>query len=121
MANPFTKESGVITLSGSKGIKMSVTLSLMSFLISYSHFDFQIPIIESEAKAGLRLRPAQVDVNLVNKPLTDVKFEQFLATVFGDIHCISKLSLLFSINLYSLPILCFKNKSRVNMDKSKLN
>ncbi|XP_066912060.1 BOS complex subunit NOMO1-like [Clytia hemisphaerica] len=63
-------------------------------------FRVEIPIIESEAKAGLRLRPTHVDVHLVNKPLTDIKFEQFLATVFGDIHCIKECS---DVSVYLMP------------------
>lgn len=55
-------------------------------------FKVQIPIVEDEVKAGLALRPSEHSIEIVNQPINNLVFEQFLATVSGTIECIEKCS-----------------------------
>jgi len=56
------------------------------------NYKIQIPIIENEAKVGLLLRPSQHTFEVVNKPIENIKFDQFLAAVSGSIECIDQCS-----------------------------
>lgn len=43
---------------------------------------------ESEVRAGLALQPQSLDVSLVDRPLTDLLFTQFMASVSGKVFCL---------------------------------
>lgn len=48
----------------------------------------QVSLPESEVKAGLALQPQSLDVSLVDRPLTDLLFTQFMASVSGKVFCL---------------------------------
>lgn len=50
----------------------------------------QVSLPESEIKAGLALQPQELEVSLVDRPLTDLLFTQFMASVSGKVHCLGK-------------------------------
>lgn len=54
----------------------------------------QVSLPESEMKAGLALQPQELEVSLVDRPLTDLLFTQFMASVSGKVHCLGKASLI---------------------------
>lgn len=41
-------------------------------------------------KAGLALQPQALEVSLVDRPLTDLLFTQFMASVSGKVYCLGK-------------------------------
>lgn len=41
-------------------------------------------------KAGLALQPQALQVSLVDRPLTDLLFTQFMASVSGKVYCLGK-------------------------------
>uniref|UniRef100_H3BZK0 NODAL modulator 1 n=1 Tax=Tetraodon nigroviridis TaxID=99883 RepID=H3BZK0_TETNG len=49
----------------------------------------QVSLPESEIKAGLALQPQELEVSLVDRPLTDLLFTQFMASVSGKVHCLA--------------------------------
>ncbi|KAK7913571.1 hypothetical protein WMY93_013782 [Mugilogobius chulae] len=44
---------------------------------------------EAEVKAGLALQPQALEVSLVDRPLTDLLFTQFMASVSGKVYCLA--------------------------------
>lgn len=54
----------------------------------------QVSLPESEMKAGLALQPQELEVSLVDRPLTDLLFTQFMASVAGKVQCLGKGSLI---------------------------
>lgn len=50
----------------------------------------QVSLPEVEVKAGLALEPQALDVSLVDRPLTDLLFTQFMASVSGKVYCLGK-------------------------------
>lgn len=50
----------------------------------------QVSLPEAEVKAGLALQPQALEVSLVDRPLTDLLFTQFMASVSGKVHCLGK-------------------------------
>jgi len=59
----------------------------------------QVSLPESEVKAGLSLQPQALEVSLVDRPLTDLLFSQFLASVSGKVYCLGE----------DLFLCCWKN------------
>ncbi|XP_061085827.1 BOS complex subunit NOMO1 [Conger conger] len=51
-------------------------------------YSIQVSIPEAEVKAGLALQPQSLDVSLVDRPLSDVHFTQFMASVSGKVTCL---------------------------------
>ncbi|XP_066546008.1 BOS complex subunit NOMO1 [Amia ocellicauda] len=51
-------------------------------------YSIQVSLPESEVKAGLALQPQSLDVSLVDRPLSDLRFTQFMATVSGKVSCL---------------------------------
>ncbi|XP_053328290.1 nodal modulator 1-like [Spea bombifrons] len=51
-------------------------------------YNIQVTIPEAEVKAGLALKPAVVPVTVTNKPILDVLFSQFMASVSGKVSCL---------------------------------
>lgn len=71
----------------------------------------QVSLPESEIKAGLALQPQELEVSLVDRPLTDLLFTQFMASVSGKVHCLGK-SLLIQPSVFQLqPHLCLNQIS----------
>lgn len=50
----------------------------------------QVSLPEAEVKAGLALQPQALDISLVDQPLTDLVFTQFMASVSGKVYCLGK-------------------------------
>lgn len=48
----------------------------------------QVSLPEAEVKAGLALQPQALEVSLVDRPLTDLLFTQFMASVSGKVYCL---------------------------------
>lgn len=46
---------------------------------------------ESDVKAGLTLQPYSLDISLVDRPITDLLFTQFIASVSGSVSCLGEL------------------------------
>lgn len=57
---------------------------------TFSAVCVQVSLPESEVKAGLALQPQELEVSLVDRPLTDLLFTQFMASVSGKVHCLGK-------------------------------
>ncbi|XP_075686281.1 BOS complex subunit NOMO3-like [Rhinoderma darwinii] len=51
-------------------------------------YNIQVSISEVEAKAGLALKPTVFPVTVTDKPVMDVSFSQFLASVSGKVSCL---------------------------------
>lgn len=47
---------------------------------------------EAETRAGLMLKPQTFPLTVTNRPLMDVAFVQFLASVSGKVSCLGKVS-----------------------------
>lgn len=43
---------------------------------------------EAEVKAGLALQPQSLDISLIDRPINDLLFTQFIATVSGTVSCL---------------------------------
>ncbi|XP_056891025.1 BOS complex subunit NOMO1 [Takifugu flavidus] len=52
-------------------------------------YSVHVSLPESEMKAGLALQPQELQVSLVDRPLTDLLFTQFMASVSGKVHCLA--------------------------------
>lgn len=52
-------------------------------------YSVQVSLPESEVRAGLALQPQSLDVSLVDRPLTDLLFTQFMASVSGKVFCLA--------------------------------
>ncbi|CAL9700722.1 unnamed protein product [Knipowitschia caucasica] len=48
-----------------------------------------VSLPEAEVKAGLALQPQALEVSLVDRPLTDLLFTQFMASVSGKVYCLA--------------------------------
>lgn len=53
----------------------------------------QVIIPEAETRAGLALKPKVFPVTVTDRPVMDVSFSQFLASVSGKISCLGKVVL----------------------------
>ncbi|XP_065063389.1 BOS complex subunit NOMO1-like [Rhopilema esculentum] len=51
-------------------------------------YQIEVLISPSEAKAGLKLVPSAIEVDIKNQPVLDLSFKQFLASVSGNLKCI---------------------------------
>lgn len=75
----------------------------ISRLLTFVAVCVQVSLPESEMKAGLALQPQELEVSLVDRPLTDLLFTQFMASVSGKVHCLGKGSLICPNTSVSLP------------------
>lgn len=48
---------------------------------------------EAETRAGLMLKPQAFPLTVTNRPVMDVTFMQFLASVSGKVSCLGKVSM----------------------------
>ncbi|XP_041433909.1 nodal modulator 3 [Xenopus laevis] len=51
-------------------------------------YDLQVTVPELDARAGLAIKPAVFSVTVVDRPVTDISFSQFMASVSGKISCL---------------------------------
>lgn len=58
----------------------------------------QVVVPEAETRAGLVLKPQSFPLTVTNKPVMDVAFVQFLASVSGKVSCLGKVSTTSSEN-----------------------
>lgn len=70
----------------------------------------QVSLPESEIKAGLALQPQELEVSLVDQPLTDLLFTQFMASISGKVYCLGK-SLLIQPSVFQLQTHLYQNIS----------
>ncbi|XP_034542714.1 LOW QUALITY PROTEIN: nodal modulator 1 [Notolabrus celidotus] len=52
-------------------------------------YSIHVMLPEMEVKAGLALQPQALEVSLVDRPLTDLLFTQFMASVSGKVYCLA--------------------------------
>uniref|UniRef100_A0A673CEK0 Nodal modulator n=1 Tax=Sphaeramia orbicularis TaxID=375764 RepID=A0A673CEK0_9TELE len=52
-------------------------------------YSVHVTLPDAEVKAGLALQPHALEVSLVDRPLTDLLFTQFMASVSGKIYCLA--------------------------------
>uniref|UniRef100_A0A7N6FFD0 Nodal modulator n=1 Tax=Anabas testudineus TaxID=64144 RepID=A0A7N6FFD0_ANATE len=52
-------------------------------------YSIHVTLPEAEVKAGLALQPQALEVSLVDRPLTDLLFTQFMASVSGKVYCLA--------------------------------
>ncbi|KAM4584395.1 BOS complex subunit NOMO1 [Odontesthes bonariensis] len=52
-------------------------------------YSVHVSLPEAEVKAGLALQPQALQVSLVDRPLTDLLFTQFMASVSGKVYCLA--------------------------------
>ncbi|KAL4624511.1 nodal modulator 1-like [Arapaima gigas] len=52
-------------------------------------YSMQVSLPEAEVKAGLALQPQALEVSLVDQPLSDLLFTQFMASVSGTVSCLA--------------------------------
>lgn len=57
----------------------------------------QVSLPEAEVKAGLALQPQALDISLVDQPLTDLVFTQFMASVSGKVYCLGKVLVIYTL------------------------
>uniref|UniRef100_A0A8C4ICK8 Nodal modulator 1 n=1 Tax=Dicentrarchus labrax TaxID=13489 RepID=A0A8C4ICK8_DICLA len=52
-------------------------------------YSVHVSLPEAEVRAGLALQPQALEVSLVDRPLTDLLFTQFMASVYGKVYCLA--------------------------------
>uniref|UniRef100_A0AAQ4QE75 Nodal modulator n=1 Tax=Gasterosteus aculeatus aculeatus TaxID=481459 RepID=A0AAQ4QE75_GASAC len=52
-------------------------------------YSVHVSLPELEVKAGLALQPQALEVSVVDRPLTDLLFTQFMASVSGKVYCLA--------------------------------
>ncbi|XP_023189394.1 LOW QUALITY PROTEIN: nodal modulator 1-like [Xiphophorus maculatus] len=53
------------------------------------NYSVHVSLPEAEVKAGLALQPQALEVSLTDRPLTDLLFTQFMASVSGKVYCLA--------------------------------
>ncbi|KAL7891014.1 hypothetical protein AOLI_G00004900 [Acnodon oligacanthus] len=84
-----------VTLSG-QGRDQGVVRTIESdhqgafcFQAKPGDYSVQVTLPEAEVKAGLALQPQSLDISLVDRPLSDLLFTQFIAAVSGSVSCLA--------------------------------
>ncbi|KAI4889980.1 hypothetical protein NFI96_024366, partial [Prochilodus magdalenae] len=84
-----------VTLSG-RGHDQGVVRTIESdnqgtfcFQAKPGDYGVQVTLPEAEVKAGLALQPQSLDISLVDHPLSDLLFTQFIAAVSGSVSCLA--------------------------------
>lgn len=75
--------SGALQAGGAAALLQTLTLSCV--------FP-QVMVPEVETRAGLTLKPQTFPLTVTNRPVMDVAFVQFLASVSGKVSCLGKMS-----------------------------
>uniref|UniRef100_A0A8C5HGI7 Nodal modulator 1-like n=1 Tax=Gouania willdenowi TaxID=441366 RepID=A0A8C5HGI7_GOUWI len=52
-------------------------------------YSVYVSLPDAEVKAGLALQPQALEISLMDRPLTDLLFTQFMASVFGKVFCLA--------------------------------
>ncbi|CAL8358775.1 unnamed protein product [Boreogadus saida] len=52
-------------------------------------YSVHVSVPEAEVKLGMALQPSLLDASLVDRPITDLLFTQFMASVSGKVHCLA--------------------------------
>uniref|UniRef100_A0A8C9RQ87 NODAL modulator 1 n=2 Tax=Scleropages formosus TaxID=113540 RepID=A0A8C9RQ87_SCLFO len=52
-------------------------------------YNIQVSLPEAEVKAGLALQPQALQVSLVDQPMSDLLFTQFMASISGTVSCLA--------------------------------
>ncbi|KAF4080021.1 hypothetical protein AMELA_G00165660 [Ameiurus melas] len=52
-------------------------------------YSVQVTLPEAEAKAGLALKPQSLNISLIDRPINDLLFTQFIAFVSGTVSCLA--------------------------------
>uniref|UniRef100_A0A1A8V1N5 Nodal modulator n=1 Tax=Nothobranchius furzeri TaxID=105023 RepID=A0A1A8V1N5_NOTFU len=52
-------------------------------------YSVHVSLPDAEVKAGLALQPRALEVSLMDRPLTDLLFTQFMASVSGSVYCLA--------------------------------
>ncbi|XP_017337862.1 nodal modulator 1 [Ictalurus punctatus] len=52
-------------------------------------YSVQVTLPEAEAKAGLALQPQSLNISLIDRPINDLLFTQFIAVVSGTVSCLA--------------------------------
>ncbi|KAK0146111.1 Nodal modulator 1 [Merluccius polli] len=52
-------------------------------------YSVHVSIPEAEVKVGMALQPQLLEISLVDRPITDLLFTQFMASVSGKVHCLA--------------------------------
>uniref|UniRef100_A0A8C9DM67 Prealbumin-like fold domain-containing protein n=1 Tax=Prolemur simus TaxID=1328070 RepID=A0A8C9DM67_PROSS len=83
-------------------------------------YKVQVMVPEAETRAGLTLKPQTFPLTVTDRPVMDVAFVQFLASVSGKVSCLGKMSLETLTMTADAPLAgvsimhedwCWKNKS----------
>uniref|UniRef100_A0A8B9KY12 Nodal modulator 1 n=1 Tax=Astyanax mexicanus TaxID=7994 RepID=A0A8B9KY12_ASTMX len=84
-----------VTLSG-QGREQGVVRTIESdhqgafcFQAKPGDYSVQVTLPEAEVKAGLALQPQSLDISVVDRPLGDLLFTQFIAAVSGSVSCLA--------------------------------
>ncbi|KAG7214542.1 hypothetical protein INR49_023057 [Caranx melampygus] len=81
-----------LTLQGDKSSGRTVDSDpqgAFCFQAKPGDYSVHVSLPEAEVKAGLALQPQALEVSLVDRPLTDLLFTQFMASVSGKVHCLA--------------------------------
>ncbi|XP_077985075.1 BOS complex subunit NOMO1-like [Glandiceps talaboti] len=86
--------------------KDAVTIATKSdgsycFQVKPGNYVIQVVVSDVEVKAGIKLIPSQHTVTVINKPILDMHFTQFRASVMGQVNCLDTCGSL-SMSLVSL-------------------
>lgn len=69
-------------------LSTSIKIFYCVTLISPPQIFLKVALPETEVKAGLALQPQALHISLVDQPLTDLLFTQFMASVSGKVYCL---------------------------------
>lgn len=77
----------ISVLNSAEWVYLDWYLNTGDVLMSYT---LQVIIPEAETRAGLALKPRMFPVTVTDRPVMDVTFSQFLASVSGKISCLGE-------------------------------
>ncbi|XP_061684858.1 BOS complex subunit NOMO1 isoform X2 [Syngnathoides biaculeatus] len=67
----------------------SDTQGAFCFQAKPGDYSVHVSLPEVDVKAGLALQPQALEFSVVDQPLTDLLFTQFMASVSGNVHCLA--------------------------------
>uniref|UniRef100_A0A8C1DMW2 Nodal modulator n=1 Tax=Cyprinus carpio carpio TaxID=630221 RepID=A0A8C1DMW2_CYPCA len=59
------------------------------FQVKPGDYSIQVTLPESDVKAGLALQPYSLNISLMDRPIIDLLFTQFIASVSGSVSCLA--------------------------------
>ncbi|KAG7268727.1 hypothetical protein CRUP_012871 [Coryphaenoides rupestris] len=77
--------------SGSGGVRTTDSDPQGGFCFQAKPGDYSVHVSvpEAEVKVGMALQPELLEFSLVDQPITDLLFTQFMASVSGKVHCLA--------------------------------